>query len=514
MAGGREVELKLRLAPRAAAALLAHPALRAHKHGRLRRERLAATYFDTADFALAGHGLALRLRRERGRWIQAIKGRGSNDGALTQRQEHEWDLGRATRRPAPDLARAAEVDLGRTLAAIAGDAALVAQFSTDIERITVPLAFDDGSVALLALDRGTLRTPGTPRRTDRVCEVEIELVAGDAARLYDVARALAAALPLAVEVRSKAQRGFALVAPQPPHPVRTARVRFDADAQAPRAFAAIVRNALAQVEGNVDGVLAHDDREWIHQLRVGVRRLRSALALARPPALPVPPAALVASLRDFAHALGPARDLDVFIASTLSALREAARAHRDGEAEAALDALAGCATTALAEARALARSRVAARDLQVLLLDVGAYAADVEAPGAAPCSGREVAAAMLRRRHRRLLRAGAAIAAGSADERHAARIAVKKLRYATEFFVPHFGERHGRGYQKSLAALQEALGAANDARVAVALASRLAPGSAGAALVSGWALGRTAAQQRALARAWRSFAAARPYWKE
>lgn len=514
MADGREVELKLRLAPHAAAALLAHPVLRERKAGRLRREELAAAYFDTADLALARHGVALRLRRERGRWIQALKGRGSDDGALAQRQEHEWDLGRAARRPAPDLARAAEVDLGRTLAAIAGDAALVVQFSARIERITLPLAFDDGSRALLALDRGTLHTPGPPRRSERVCEIEIELVAGAAARLYDVARALAADLPLSCEVRSKAQRGFALVDREPPCPVRATPVTFAADAAAPVAHAAIVRNALAQAEANVDGVLAHDDPEWIHQLRVGIRRLRSALGLARPPALPAPPEALVAALRDFAHALGPARDLDVFVDATLPALREAARGHGDAAAEAALDALAASAAGALAEARGQARQRVGTRDFQVLLLDVGAYAAGVVATAAPPCPGPAFAADVLRRRHRRVLRDGAAVTGDGAEARHAARIAVKKLRYATEFFLPHFGERRGRDYRKALAVLQEALGAANDASVAVALAAQVAPGSTGAALVAGWALGRTGAQRRALDRAWQAFAAARPYWKD
>ena len=69
-----ETELKLRIAPDAAAALLRHPALKSLKRSRPRAAQVTSTYFDTADGTLAAAGVALRLRRDGRRWVQTVKG--------------------------------------------------------------------------------------------------------------------------------------------------------------------------------------------------------------------------------------------------------------------------------------------------------------------------------------------------------------------------------------------------------------------------------------------------------
>ena len=101
---------------------------------------------------------------------------------------------------------------------------------------------------------------------------------------------------------------------------------------------------------------------------------------------------------------------------------------------------------------------------------------------------------------------------GTTAQRHAIRIQAKKMRYVAEFFAPLFRAKRARAYRKALAILQEVLGAANDATVATTLASELAPGSPAAALVAGWAGAQTDAQDRQLARAWREFTRAKPFW--
>jgi CHAD domain-containing protein len=102
----------------------------------------------------------------------------------------------------------------------------------------------------------------------------------------------------------------------------------------------------------------------------------------------------------------------------------------------------------------------------------------------------------------------------SDEERHAARIAAKRLRYVAEFFAPLFARKRSRAYLERLATLQDALGRVNDAVTAVALAGELSgPGNeAAAGAVHGWVAAQAAAVEPILAEAWRRFAAARPFW--
>ena len=74
-APGQEIELKLRVPPARLRALLASPLLRAS--GTERTVHLAATYYDTPDLLLWRQRIALRIRREGRRWVQALKGGGS-----------------------------------------------------------------------------------------------------------------------------------------------------------------------------------------------------------------------------------------------------------------------------------------------------------------------------------------------------------------------------------------------------------------------------------------------------
>ena len=146
------------------------------------------------------------------------------------------------------------------------------RFTTDFERIEVPLAWDDGTRAALCVDSGTIQntTRGQP-----LCEVELEHAQGNLERLFEVAIALAASVPLAIETRSKAQRGFALSQAKKSAPVRAESVLLARDMSAADALTAILRNCLRQVESNADGLRENDDVEWVHQMRIGTRRLKS-----------------------------------------------------------------------------------------------------------------------------------------------------------------------------------------------------------------------------------------------
>jgi triphosphatase len=507
-----ETELKLALPAHAAAALSRHPLVKCHRRGRTRKSLLTSTYFDTEGGALAMAGVALRLRREGRRWLQTVKGRQSeaSAGGMTARAEFEWPVAGAKLDPLRFGTTPFRRVLGR-----AEQSGLRAQFTTEYTRTTIPLAFPDHTKAQLCIDVGNVHAVEAGRRLEApICEIELELEAGDAMHLYEFVHALAADIPLALEPRSKAERGFALRRPAVPTPLRAADVVLRDDATAGEAFAAIIRVCLRQIEGNVHGVAEPGDPEWIHQMRIGVRRLRACLSLARRVMALERIEPLRSELRWLAHALGPARDYDVFVLETLPVFTLAvARSSAAGPLQPALHALAAQAAARRAEGREAARAAVASGRFLRLVIAASMLAA---APGTASAlaePAREIARPLLKRRHRALLALGANLAHAAPENRHAARLAAKKLRYASEFFAPLFPAKPARDFRRALAQLQDEMGAWNDAAVAAQLASELAGAdSPAAAAFGGWAAARSSARSAALDAAWAAFERVRPFW--
>ena len=520
-----EQELKLRLPPSAIAAVLRHPAVLAAKRGRMHTAAMHATYYDTADLRLARARIGLRVRREGPRWRQTIKGPpdARSGGGLVARPEYEWPLAAGATRASPppiDRARFADTPWRRKLDKAARDG-LAPMFSTVFDRSSVPLVFADSTMATLAVDAGEIRGTGPRPRREALCEIEIELESGHAHHLFDLAHALAADVPLAIETRSKAARGYALVAPVAPAPVpaRAVDAPLERDDAAGVALAAILRSCSRQIEANADGLLADDDPEWIHQMRIATRRLRACLSLLRDlaPAAALDP--VVDDTRWLARALATARDLDVMAVATLPAIRRAV-----GPAAPEADALVALRRRIARQrgrARGDARAAVASTRFTKLLLAAGALAArshfgvDATAPAAAILASpaRAFAAPVLSRRQRKLLQRGANLASAAPAARHAARLAAKRLRYAAEFFAPLFPQRKAQRYLAALEALQDLLGELNDASVAATLASDHAgPDGTATATLRGWAAAQVSLRAGALDEAWHHFAHARPFW--
>lgn len=515
-----ETELKLAIAPGAVAGLARHPAVVACKRGRARTARLVSVYYDTADDWLAQQGVALRLRRDGRRWVQTVKGpqAGSSAGGMSTRAEFEWVVSGGELDPL----RFSATPFRRVLAK-ALRRGLGARFTTDFKRTSIPLVFPDSTWATLRIDVGEIRIDGAqrPLRTP-LHELEIELEAGDVLRLYELAHRLAADVAIVPELRSKAQRGVALRRPQTAKPVHAAGAEFAADSTTATALQAIMRSCLAQIEANAPGLIADDDPEWVHQMRIGVRRLRACLSLARRVVATARIEPLRVELRWLAQALGPARDLDVFATQTLPAVNGAVTMSGDDDSlRTALHELTQQAAERRAGARALARSAVASSRYVRLVL----YSAALAAASSAGPTGdaghrallgapaRDFARPLLKRRQRALLDLGADLAHAAPETRHAARLAAKNLRYATEFFAPLFPHKRTRAFRKALETLQDELGAWNDAAVATHLAGELAGSpSLAAAAFGGWAAARAHARDRALDAAWSAFSKARPFW--
>ena len=156
-------------------------------------------------------------------------------------------------------------------------------------------AFPTVRGAELCLDLGVIRARTTRgrRRARRVpiSEIEIELESGDTARPVRARRRAGRDLPIAV---AHGQQGGARAArwcrarPTDRHkPVRARRDRAAEGRPAPRTRCArIVRECLHQSRPTPPDSLADDDPEWVHQIRIGTRRLRACLATRRAVSFP------------------------------------------------------------------------------------------------------------------------------------------------------------------------------------------------------------------------------------
>jgi triphosphatase len=508
--------------------LLRHPALHGLKRGRARSTRLSSTYFDSADFRLQREGVSLRVRRSGRAFVQTLKGPPKAGAGLHMRAEHEWPL----RSGDPDVSLVAATPWKKLVTRAHQDRGLIPVCTADYERRTVALEFADGTRALMCVDRGEIRTPpGLRVRRAPISEVEIELEGGDAANLFRLGLAFAADLPVSVMTRSKAERGYALrkgLKASAPAPVRAEAIALDKDAATIEALSAIAQECLRQVAGNAPGLVTDDDTEWVHQMRVGTRRLRSCLTLMKRFSEEAELEPLVAEVKWLATLLGNARDWDVFATETLPP--RAAWFARDPSAAPGIKRLRDRAARRRRDARKRAREGVASPRFQRLLLAAGLIAATPrlaasgegsapetagsDAPGDGSARASVFAAKLLARRHRKFAELAQTLAHAGNDERHAARIAAKRLRYVAEFFSPLYPGKRTRTYLETLAATQDALGQFNDAVTAATLAGELSGtvDAAASGAVRGWVAAQAAAIEPGLAKALRRFNAAKPFW--
>ncbi|WP_425252283.1 CHAD domain-containing protein [Janthinobacterium sp. NFX145] len=525
-----EIELKLLLAPQDVPRLRAHPLLAQSTQGEPQLLRMHDIYVDTPDLQLCRQQAGLRVRQVEGRWVQTLKAGGTVSGGLHSR--HEWEG--EVPGPQPDLA-ALDAAIGRKQpirALLRQDAirdALRPVFTTRMERTVWQLRTPQGDEIECVLDQGVIESGADGAdsvvRTVPVSEIELELKQGQAASLFDVALALLQDVPLQLGHMSKAERGYRLAASQPLQAAKAQPLALDAAMSVEQVFLAIASNCLEQVSGNQDGVAGGEDVESVHQMRVGLRRLRSALGMFK--SLLVLPDALKGELEWLGGALGEARDWDVLAGNTLAQL--------DGEAQADAAALAEAAhAQARLKHEQAAQAVTSARYTACMLglqrwLQARAWRDN--------CSVRQLrrldarvspfARATLRKDQRRLMKRGKGLLHATPPQRHRVRIAAKKTRYATEFFASLFAGRAVKPYVGRLSALQDELGWLNDVQVADRLLQQLPEVQAEqtgqldqstqdglrlhAAFVRGYLAARAQAQgsDGRMHKAWRRFKAAR-----
>ena len=508
-----EVELKFSIPPEAARKLGRLPEVRAAATGRAVTRRMRSIYYDTPDQALRARGMGLRLRREGSRWIQSLKRAGTIEGGLHRREEHETPV------PAQllDYPALAQHGLAELTASAAERDRLQPVFTCEFTRTARRLALAPASQIELTLDRGTILAG---EAAEPVSEIELELKAGDAQPLLDFAQRLIEHLPLRLEPRSKAERGYDLIDRRAAEPVKATAPALHSDMSLTAALRSIVFGCVAQLQANEAGMLAAAEPEYLHQGRVALRRLRSAFSLFRRAFPRAGYEDVLEALRWLSERLGPARDWDVFVLTTLPQVSQAL-----GN-EAAVHTLTQRAQALRAAAGQQAMDALASRRYTAFLLGLNSLFSRqpwlaLQNETAQALRGwplRQYASDVLSRRHRKVTKRGRGHAALDASGLHALRIEIKKLRYAAEFFSALYERKPVRAYSTALAALQDLLGALNDAAAVERLCAVLREGEVDASqheaigAVRGWAAATARDHLERLPQAWKRFRAADTFW--
>jgi inorganic triphosphatase YgiF len=464
---GTEVELKLAGSPAALRKAMALPWLRKMAGATLKREHLTSVYFDTPKLTLRDHGVMLRVRRIGDRRLQTIK---ATSGALVVRDE--WEQSIEGDRPQLQLA-------GRTALAplLSGKVKhqLEPVFETDVDRFTMLLRTPSSELEL-AFDQGRINAADDAAG---ISEVEIELKRGDRHDAAMLARRLAQSVPVTYQPLTKSDRGYALFEGTLDRPGFAGSILIPAAATAEDAFVIIGFECLRHLAAN-QAAVRRGEPEGIHQMRVGLRRLRAALALFKQLIQGSGLRKLKGELVWLTEQLGPARDYDVLVSKTLRPLRSA---HHDEEEFAALEKhLEHHRKAGLATAKAAVESQRVRRLLLecALWLFDGDWRNDADALATTLRQQpiRSFAAQELTRRTRKIAKKVRKLRSMDSRPRHRLRIAVKKLRYAREFFeslsLDGRGRKTSSKIDRALKNLQNALGGLNDMTVHARLIHGLA----------------------------------------
>ena len=418
-----------------------------------------SVYFDTNSQKLRKKGLMLRVRREGRHYTQTIKATTNGE----QFERDEWEAEIAGNKPDLDRANGTALEplLTRKLRR-----RLKPVFETRVRRTVYPLV-DNAHAIALTVDQGAIDT-GT--RSQPLCEIELELKRGSAADLFDLARELTQALPARLAVKSKSERGYEILDGQQELLVKAASIDLHTGMSAREAFKTIGLACLKQAINN-EPALIRGDPEGVHQMRVGLRRLRAAMSLFAALLHNPQTAAIKNELKWLAGDLGPARELEVLLSRVVVPMK---RRHRRWRGMPMLShELAERRDAALARAQAAVQSaRFRALTLDVVAwLEAGLWRSPhddlVRDRGDLPIE--TFALEQLTRRWRKVRKKGRMLAQLDARTRHKLRIQTKKLRYAAEFFATLFTTKRAlkrrRQFLPALESLQDGLGDLNDIAV-------------------------------------------------
>jgi triphosphatase len=470
-------------------------------------KKFKTVYFDTPEHDLHAAGISLRLRRQDGGWQQTVK----VDHHVEDGISNPIELQTFVEEERPNIRKISDKKVRRAVQEALAGTSLRPVFETVVQRTTRNIKVQDSEMEL-AIDDGEVRA-GDDRQDLR--EVELELKTGSSEGLLVAAEKLFAGHELKLSKQNKAERGYRLalgkkddsIDPEKAHPARVSRKD-----SCGKSLSSMLDSTVRQVLVNRRAVLETNDPEAAHQLRIGLRRLRSALRIVRPLVDRSSLRVFERSAREIGRHVGRLRDADVLI-SGIHAPAEAAATDKTGFA-------------GLHEA--LVRNRGARCDevRQVLSgpqwtklqLYLTLWPRTLEEINGLNKPITKHARKVLAKAWKKPAKLGRHLNFLDSAQRHEMRKALKKLRYHAEFMAPLFDKRDGKQFIRQLKALQDVFGYINDVRLAPRLIEIQQERQAGsdAARAANYALGHHEAEAahvwRRAAKAWRKLERSPQFW--
>ena len=456
-----ETELKLHITPEQLARLNRHALLKSLSVSRPVTRRLHNIYYDTPKLELHKTGMALRLRRAGNQWLQTLKGGGSVEAGVHRRSEWEVPVGSAKL----DFTFSGVEEWDEFLpAALRGK--LRPMFVTDFSRSTRMLDFHGARIEL-CMDQGEVRAD---ELSVPICEIELELKSGAVRSLFELASGLLDVVTFELEMVSKAERGYRLITGFQERPVKAMVPDLAETETLDGVFRNLAWSCMQHMQANLQGAMHSDDVEYLHQVRVALRRLRVVLRMMEKHRPDEKLSALYREVSRLCIALGRIREWDVFIEQTLQPICERMASH------AGLQGLLSASRKKQQEGYAAMHSENRVRELQSLVLRFAIWMnGDYwQQQSVTTISVREFATTRLRRLAKRFRRSSEKLNTLDEARLHALRILAKKLRYSAEFFSSLFDKHNSKVFLAALGEVQDVLGQINDIAVAQRLMEELA----------------------------------------
>jgi inorganic triphosphatase YgiF len=476
-----------------------------------RARHLVTVYYDTSHGLLLQNGMSLRLRKmARGRGVMTFKAPELQSSSAFLRREVEVPAG-------PngfDLA-SFDLEIQELVKKATRGAPLIERYATDFRRKTIEVNTGRSTIEI-AIDSGTFLAG---HKTQPLHEVEIELKSGTGADAIEWAKKIALDAKLKLETISKAERcavlaGLAI-------PTRRAKPEeLTSGTPLDKAIATILSDCLQHYVDYLHPFREERSPHSVHQMRVGLRRLRAALKIFSK-SFPERDFRLFADrARVLATGLGDARDCDAF--HQLAFGEALSNPSRPADAEILKTGLEALRAESYVKASSLIESDTNLTfilDLQSFILQRAwrVAATDVDfAMLAQPAENyaRDILDLLMQRARKR----GKDLLQRSDEDRHEFRIALKNLRYNAAMFGPLFGAVKSRkSWMADLAELQEILGLQNDLANAQMMLERIKPFAPGdfsrsAGFVIGWHACQSAEADKRLEKTWKQLKAHKIFW--
>lgn len=438
------------------------------------QSHLAAHYFDTEIEDLAKNSMAIRIRREDQSWVQTLKT--SGDG-IASRLEHNHQLDSESaerdyenKKLVPDLSIYTHTPIDKVFKKIKktngfnvykSKHLLVCLYSTDVYR-TTRLVKKAGTTIEIAFDEGQVIHGINIEKTQPIQEVEFELIEGDVQILFEVAKLWCKRYKLCFSTITKAARGRLLLQDKLYSDVTHADLKslnYNDSVTQPEFIRHVVHNCLLQILPNASAIISgSQDGNHIHQLRVGIRRLRTVIKFFGDFSNQIKNEWLLILKQTFTL-LGEYRDYEILSKKTQPQLALIGAPDLEWKVDVKVKPV----------------DAVSANDFQIMLLEMIEFVMSDTKIEVNDKLAKLGMTKVLNKLFNKIEQAGSQFNYLDIESQHKVRKQLKALRYVSEFAIPIYATKHNnkqkkrsKKFLKYICSLQELLGDYNDSLVGYA----------------------------------------------